>query len=57
MKEATGSLTSGLYLLAAVLCTGGLVLLAIVPRARASTAILQTESEGSLVGGVKTADH
>jgi len=32
MKEATGSLTSGLYLLAAVLCAGGLVLLAIVPR-------------------------
>jgi len=57
MKEATGSLTSGLYLLAAVLCTGGLVLLAIVPRARATTAILQTESEGPLVGTVKTADH
>ena len=36
MKEATGSLTSGLYLLAAVLCMGGLVLLAIVPRRPAS---------------------
>jgi MFS family permease len=37
MKEATGSLTSGLYLLAAVLCFGGLLLLAIVPRSRVST--------------------
>jgi MFS family permease len=39
MKETTGSLTSGLYLLAAVLCAGGLLLLAIVPRGRAPVAL------------------
>jgi len=32
LKQATGSLTSGLYFLAAVLCCGGLILLAIVPK-------------------------
>jgi MFS family permease len=56
MKEATGSLTSGLYLLAAVLCAGGLLLLAIVPRGGSSSAALD-DAEAPLIASVNAADR
>ncbi|WP_043201357.1 MFS transporter [Paraburkholderia acidipaludis] len=59
MKQATGAMTSGLYLLAAVLCAGGLVLLAIVPGARraGTTAGANAGADAALAGRVKTVDR
>ncbi len=54
LKQATGSLTTGLYLLAVTLCGGGLVLLAIVPShtrmQRAASAAAARVGSGSAIG-------
>jgi MFS family permease len=45
MKQMTGSLTSGLYLLAVVLCAGGLILLKIVPAGHRSGRLVPADAE------------
>jgi MFS family permease len=55
MKEATGSMTSGLYLLAALLCAGGIVLVRIVPPAEHPLISHTKDDEGVVVAS--TVDH
>lgn len=45
MKQATGSLNTGLYLLAIVLCAGGLILLKIVPTSRGTSNFSQPDAQ------------